>query len=400
MNKVIVVEDIDKDVFSRVSNEYQTLIGGRKQMTMSEFYALKSYAKKRTTLDRSIDALTHEQKAWRYYHDEIEKMISDNFSEESRNTFESLDEKLATANQVKKAIDELGALGRDIEKVFVLQGAFSIFHWDKDQNEHRQNLDNLSEAMVNADLDISNEKRVKIAETIIATVDAYSEYVLNKMKEHQDSLFEKLSRFENILDTTPFDSVREILEGDNFDTRCREWLILSKELYASRVSAITAISSNLDSEKFLPTRIIELNGDVKEIMNKEETNDFFENVLTYTAHVTTSREKELEVEAKRSPLSKSIFGDPESYMDSGDKSGENMQEVVSPALTNPLQDKAWFRLAKVLYIGSYAIAILIGIAIFSDDSTIGLWTLVSVYLLFMFLKKGFYYVVLGKTSWK
>lgn len=65
----------------------------------------------------------------------------------------------------------------------------------------------------------------------------------------------------------------------------------------------------------------------------------------------------------------------------------------------PLEQKPWFRFAKVVYIFAYSLLMIPGIillfGVFGNDSTlsnIGFWWIVGIIFIFWLIKKAFYYI--------
>lgn len=243
----------------------------------------------------------------------------------------------------------------------------------------------------------TNQERIDAAQAILELAKKYREILIKPTKQLLDELHSRITKFEKEYKNASFEPSNEEAIRVLKDT-FGEWLELTKDLYQGRVKAVTAMISQLDADEFIPNLVIQHEGDASFNVPTEE---FAKLVATYGTLAKMGSEKENEISPKRDPISVQLLGKHEEYIktDAAASSSETSARAVP---TNPLEGKAWFRLAKVIYVGAYIFIGLIVLALLfgAESGDAAFWVAVIGVGIMTVIKKAFYYIVLGKSSWK
>jgi hypothetical protein len=282
-------------------------------------------------------------------------------------------------------------LGRKIEDLFIQQYDRIAFHHNDEANDYRIQERRLSALML--DKSISNEERLENARAIIKLSDTYLQGFVQRLLDVNREIEGELLSFKQLLNTLP----QQTSDSGNEISHLKRWLSLSQDLHQARIIATTSgVVNNVGGDKWIPNIIIQNNGRVDMTLNASDQ----EQLRMQTADsvlVKDAIQKDRRTQLEREPLTRQLFPADENQM-------KRTQPTVSPQPTaksiHPLEGRAWFRLAKVAYIGSWiaglGIAVLIGLGGNDVWLLVGLAGAVAVGLIL--LKKAFYYVVLGRTT--
>ncbi|MBI5204525.1 MAG: hypothetical protein HZA11_06365, partial [Nitrospirae bacterium] len=176
----------------------------------------------------------------------------------------------------------------------------------------------------------------------------------------------------------------------------KEWLLLTEELHQARLKAISAVKTLVELDKLIPNHIIKHNGDNTVTIPSE---DLAQPAATAQVFIKEAFTKEEEIYKKRNPVSIELFGEPASYIKVNQEEDQRASKEENKKV-NPLQEKAWFRFVKVIYIVACVLAGLASIGLLSTGSDESKIIVFGIVVFFVLIRKGFYYVVLGKTTWK
>ena len=289
----------------------------------------------------------------------------------------------------KGALNSLTELGKKIEGLFVQQVEKIAFHQNDAENDYRVQVESLSTRMF--DKSISDEKHLEYARAIITQAEAYKENFIVPLQRLNVVIRQELDNFEEVLRTVQKQPIDELL------TAVERWLSLSKKLHQARVMAADSIVNRTEFEKRIPSIIIKNNGHADITLPEEEKKQFVEGLATYSSLWNASCEHNQRIQQEREPLARQLF-----FIDDEAKAvGPPPATTRRPATAvHPLEGKAWFRLMKVVYIGSWILGLGISaiLAHGAGEPFIFVAGAVILSIVLIVLKKGFYYIVLGRTT--
>jgi len=141
----------------------------------------------------------------------------------------------------------------------------------------------------------------------------------------------------------------------------------------------------------IPEFIIDSEGDLTKKMSSFEIKTKGDRLVRLT---NEADEAEKKIEEKRSKISIDLFGKPEDYMDFGSKSDRLEKEVISH---NPLEEKAWFRFLKVVYVVLWIFGLGFVILLSYASEEFGTFVIGGfiVWGIMTLIKKAFFYIALG-----
>jgi hypothetical protein len=113
-----------------------------------------------------------------------------------------------------------------------------------------------------------------------------------------------------------------------------------------------------------------------------------------------SSELNKRIQAEREPLAKKLFTDNAKRAEVNDTRSMAGPTDQPPVSLHPLEGKTWFRLAKVIYITLWIVGFGSLAAVALAEESIGMFAAGAIILaaVLFILKKGFYYIVLGRTT--
>ena len=366
-------------------------------LTISEVIQLQDGLKKDIDFNKSDEELTPEELAKKHIYLAMDKMVEEHVGTDVKVNIDNQRKTMERLSLFQDKLSKLTEVGREIEKNFLWQNAYLVNHFEKGpQNEFKLVVNGVTNDIV-SNKEWSGEKRVEMANTVLGIIKAYKEKVTQELSTKTELISILLPAFEKNLHELDFDFYNEaVANGDEMKAKYHEWLKLSKELSKSRVKAVEALKEDIALDEILPRFTVENDGDITKNLSGVEMKTKGERLVRL---ITEANKVEDEIESDRQGISVDLFGKADDYMDFKKESPTSEKQVVNNQI-NPLQDKAWFRLAKVLYIGAYGLAVLIGLIFCLEDISAGFWFLVGTYFVFLIVKKAFYYVAIGKTSWE
>ena len=278
----------------------------------------------------------------------------------------------------------LAALAQRIDDLFVRQSSRFAFHHDETENDYRVQESRLSSLML--DKSVSDEKHLECAQAIGNRAERYRQDFIAPLQKLTDEIGQELVNFEQVLQTSVQANNRNDLE---------RWLALSRQLHEARQLAVQSIESRTHFETYVPNIIIQNNGRTDITLTAEQSKEFTEGISAYAALMKASHEANQRIQQEREPLTKLLFPIQESA-----KPRSAATSAKTAITVHPLEGKSWFRLLKVIYVGSWILGLgasaVIAYAmqqfvVFVIGGSVIVVGLVG-------LKKLFYYVVLGRTT--
>ena len=377
----------------KVREEFRVLTAGKPNMDVADVIELREYIRKRTDLEKADENLTPEQKAWKLLFYSVDEELSKTLGKDEKIKLDSLRLQIKQLDLISENVNKLLLLGRQIEELLIRQHTYLGIHFEEN-NRYRQNEEKMVADMLTETT--PNSKRIEIAKEILQMVDKYKQIILKPLFDDQDKIYDLLSNFSAIYKQTPFTVANDDERIKKIETLYKKWLLLTEELHQERLKAITAVKNLLELDLLIPNHIIKNNGDTKMNIPSEE---FAQKAATADVLLKHAHAKEEEISKKRNPLSIESFGEPDSYIkvEREEARSEPKEENIK---VNPLQGKAWFRFIKIIYIVACVLAGLVSIGLLSAGSDAGKIIVLGIVVFFILIRKGFYYVMLGKTNWK
>ncbi len=377
---------------SKVSEEFRVLTAGKPNMTVEKTIEVREYIRKRTDLEESDEKLTPDQKAWKQLFYILDEELTKSLGKDEKGKLDNLRLQMDQCGLVLQNVDKLFLMGRQIEESLIHQRSYLDVHFGG--NRYRENEEKMAADMLAKSA--PNPKRIEIARNILQIVDTYKQFMLKPLFDDQNKTYELLSQFRSLYMQTPFVVGNRDERVSKLETLYSEWLSLTEKVHAERLKAITAVRNTVELDALVPNHIIKHNGDITVNIPSEE--------LAYmlaAAEVLLKEglSKEQEIAKRRTPISVEAFGDPDSYIESK-QDGVQKESPKENIKVNPLQGKAWFRFIKVIYIVACVLAALVSIGLLYTGTTEAIFIVLGVIAFFVLIRKGFYYVVLGKTTWK
>lgn len=360
----------EQQAAQRVYDEFEALTLGKKEMNMKEFYELKLYAKKRTNLEKNDAELTPDEAMWKLLYSSIEKTLIEKMNPDEKANLDHLQEEMDSLGELSDSASKIMPLGQEIETEIVMQRAALTVYFDKGpENEYKMVVDGITTDLVNPDK-WSPSERIEKAETVLKIINANREYLYKKqLVERHETIHRKLRDFEKIY--RDIDSAiaknPNVLQDPSLHkllNTTKEWLRLTKDLYAGRTGAISAVKNSIEVDEFLPKLVLEKNGDVGGTV--ENTAPFVEQMAASAVLINKASEVENEITQKRDPLSEELFGKAESYINfPKENTSENASEKIQETKSGMGTKTKWF------------IVIALSIVALSW----GIWTAIGVFIL-------------------
>jgi len=279
-------------------------------------------------------------------------------------------------------MESLGELADKIEALLVQQADRLAFHHNDTENDYRVQERRLAGLML--DKSASDEKHLEYAREIIKRADAYKKDHIGPLQLLNKEINQHLLKFERVLRTAPKQPAVE------------RWLSLSKELHQICVEATRGIDVQTKFSKYIPTLIINSNGRVDLNLSPEQSKEFHEGMTANYVLLKSCAEKHRRIQEEREPLTRQLFPVLAEV-----KTPETAPPPARPTVViHTLEGKAWFRLLKVLYVGSWIVGLeILGIVAYgAHELYIFVVGAGVVGIVLIGIKKLFYYVVPGRST--
>jgi len=282
-------------------------------------------------------------------------------------------------------------LGRKIEELFIQQYDRMSFHHNDEANDYRVQERRLSALML--DKSISDEERFDYARAVITLADKYQQTFVQRLLDLNKEIDRELLAFEQLLNVRS----QQTADSGNEISHLQRWLSLSQDLHQARVTATTSgVVNNVVTDKWIPNIIINSDGRGDMTLNTSEQEPLKKHAAD-SVLVKDAIEKDGRIQLEREPLTRKLFPTDEDEM-------KRPQPAVTPQgptkSIHPLEGRAWFRLAKVIYGASWVIGL--GIAVLIGLEEKDAWVFISaagvVAIALILVKKFLYYVILGRTT--
>ena len=283
-------------------------------------------------------------------------------------------------------MESLGELADKIEALLVQQSNRLAFHHNDTENYYRVQERRLADLML--DKSASDEKHLEYAREIVKRADAYKKDHIGPLQELNKEINQHLLKFERVLRTTP------TLPG------VERWLSLSKELHHICVEATKAIDIQTKLNKYIPTLIINSNGRVDINLSPEQSKEFHGGMTANYVFLKTCAEKHRRIQEEREPLTRQSFP-VQAPVQAAVKTPETATPPARPSVViHTPKSTAWFKLLKVLYVGSWIVGLeVLGIIAYgTHEFYIFVVGAGVVGIALIGIKKLFYYAVLGRST--
>lgn len=362
-------------------------------MSISDLVVMQDDLKRKIDFTIPDEDLTDEMRVNKILYTTIDKTIEDSLWKEKKQEIDNARKQLEEMQKFKNMIEEISSLWKEIEKNFVYQNAYLVNHFDKsDENKYKLVVDHLTTELANAWNKLSNWEALEKANKILEFVDFYREKAVKELVKKRWIISALLKAFRQKLKEVNFNAFSQINETESklMKSQFQEWLKLSEMLAEWREKATEAVIESLEIDELIPKMVIENNGDLTRSSSGTKLITLWKN---RAALLDEANKIEEQVEQKRAALTEDLYWKPENYLDAEAEKTEN-KEINT---INPLQEKAWFRLCKVIYIGLYGLAIIVGLWLWSEEAELWFWFVAITIIIFTLIKKAFYYIVLGKS---
>lgn len=347
---------------AKVFDEFKLLTVGKTKMDVADSIKVKEYCRIRTNLEISNDKLTPEQLAWKYIYYLMNDQITDSIGKEENDKLDDLKIQMNQLDSMSEDVEKLLALGRAIEELLIRQNSYLSVHFESNrykENEEKMSADMLAEST-------PNQKRIEIAKEIIAMVEKYKGVIITPLFDHQNKIYEALSKFSSLYKQIPFAIARHEPAVATLETLYGQWFSLTEELYRERLKIITGLRNLVELDAVIPQHIIKTNGDIKPNM---PTGDFADKYAPASVLIKDGLSKEDEISNKRNPLSLKMLGEPDTYIklkpnetsDNGDKFGDEIEKAAEEKykMSNVISD--CFKQFKKITIIFYAVICSMGV---------------------------------------
>ena len=236
-------------------------------------------------------------------------------------------------------MQSLGELADKIEALLGQQSDRLAFHHNDTENDYRVQERRLADLML--DRSASDEKHLEYAREIIKRADAYKKDHIGPLQQLNKEISQHFLKFERVLRTVPKQPAVE------------RWLSLSKELHQICVDATRGIDVQTKFNKYIPTLIINSNGRVDLNLSPEQSKEFHEGMTANYVLLKTCAEKHRRIQEEREPLPSQMFPVVPEV-----KTPETAPPPALPTVVIPTREgKAWLKLLKVLYVGSWIVGL-------------------------------------------
>lgn len=367
-------------------------------ISISDAIKLQDSYRKDIDFDKPDSELTTEEAAKKAIYLALDEAIEGSVGSEVKKDIDEKRQRLNSLQNFQKKLGKVVELGREIEKNLFWQNIYLINHFDKsEENYFRQTIDALTEKMIAKENSISNQDRLNVADKIMEIISVYRKKVTVELDKKQEIIKALLPAFENTLEEIDFELYGKEVEDTNgakkMKTEMIDWLELTKQLVKSRSKAISAIEEHLEMDELLPKFVIENNGDVDGNLSSGEMISKGRRVQDLLGE---SNEVEKDIESRRSQISEGLFGKVDDYVNIENEVEDTKEEQI-PNQQNLLESKAWYRLAKVVYIFLWILGVGLALIMWDEAGLIGfLFTLMIVWGILAAIKKAILYIVLGK----
>jgi hypothetical protein len=397
------IDDAHKKAFIEAKNELDILTYKKSEMSALELENLREHARNRTDLKKAENELSPEQWAWREMYMILDKNLEKIIGKKRKKNIDDLLTKRESTELLISKIEKLKSWGIAIENSLFVQRQKIAFHFDEEGNSYKTSYNDLSGEVTNEHK--LAEERVKSSNILLEIIDKYRDGYVRDLIASQRNLKNEILDFKNALenlDTTVMEDEPSTL---TLIKSFKDWLLLCEELLKCRNNIIIAIENLVDLDAILPHFIVDNGGDLSKKLDSDE---LFRKASIARVLTKDSFENEDKIKEEKLVITHRLFGIPEDYIKELADSNVKTQNssTVSVPQGNPLEHKTWFRFVKVVYIGIYFISLLPALSVFlsynssSSQNSFLFWYLLIDIAIMTIIKKGFYYIFLGKTDWK
>lgn len=219
--------------------------------------------KKDVDFDKPDDELSPEQLVKKMAYGVLDEEVAKVLSADDKKIIDDARRNMDRLSDFNEKLVSLTELGKEIERNFIWQQAGLILHFSKNgDNKLRTMIDAATTSLVDSENQMSPEERIDLAKTILKSIDAYKDTMLNELRAKRAVLTALLSDFEKRLQDCDFDAIEELdtsSPGTWKETKANqtEWLRLSKELLRYRQMACEAVVDQIKMDEIIPRSVID-----------------------------------------------------------------------------------------------------------------------------------------------
>jgi hypothetical protein len=333
-NKQIKVKDItnliknispeEQEAAQRAYSEIEALTLGKNEMSLKEFYELGIHAKKRTNLEKPDNELTSDEAIWKVLYSSVQETLEEKMDSKDKANLDHLQDEMESLSELSETAVKIIPLGKEIEtELFMQRTALMVYFDQGPDNEYKAVIDGITTDLVSPDK-WSPSERVEKAETVLKIINAHREFLYKKqLVERHEAIRVKLRKFEEIYKnlTSAISRYPNVVHDQSFHeliNTTKEWLKLTKDLYTSRTSAVSAVKNRIEVDEFIPKLVVAKNGDIGGKV--ENTDSFAEQMIASVILFNKAHEEEDALAEKRNPLSEELFGKLDDYIKFEDNS--------------------------------------------------------------------------------
>ncbi len=286
-------------------------------ISISDALIWQDNLKKEIDFDKLDSELTPEEVVKKAVYFAMDKELEKSVGSEMKKDIDDKRSKMEALSKFEDNLTKLIQIGKEIEKNFILQGAYLIVHFDKSEENHfKVVVDGMTTDVVNAKKSMSNTERVQFAQKILEIIKVYRGKVLSELQGKHEIISALITSLEKILSQAEFDLIGDEVgdkkNADSMKAQFSEWLALSKELIKNRKKATEAVEEDLEIEEILPKFVIQNNGDITQNISAVELKTRGDRMIRLVSQADAA---EKEIEGKKSKISEDLFGKAETYME-------------------------------------------------------------------------------------
>ena len=287
-----------------------------------------------------------------------------------------------------KAFPFLAARARYLETALDCQRSLIGFHYDEKENSYKQQEAEIS-ARVSAD-STSQAERVVAAKEIIAALDRYRAIyapTLEKATSAVDQAFARCGPF------VP------LFSKENHPEVAR-WYELTQQLIAARKAAVANVMHSIEWDRVLPEAVMGgafktmiVDGKSTLVLDEKTTARVKEFAEGAASLIEQSATVEQQLAEERAQLVGHLIGEDPQVATPPTDSPRAKPKVHR----HPLENRAWFRLAKISWWSAAAIALILSILVADTFASFTIFVLVFGGVLFA-VRTAVLYVVVGRPT--
>jgi hypothetical protein len=291
-----------------MANKKSSNKGGKNTMPITDAIDFRDSLSKDIDFNKPDKDLTPMESMVKELYLGLDQAIEKGMGTDKKKDLDRLKKKMDDITIFEKKLNKLVELGREIEKHFLVQNAYLINHFDKnDENRYFVVTRKMTSDLVNQNSGVPNGERVELAKKILDFIKAYGHKMVAEVEAKQEIIAALLDAYNKNLSEADFDFYgKEINEDDSNGTlksKFEIWFKLSKKLHENRKKGIEALQEDLDIDELLPKYIIQNEGDVSKKFSVMEINTKGDRMLRLVNEANASNK---EIQDEKNKLSEGL----------------------------------------------------------------------------------------------